>query len=53
MTNKWNVDPIQVPVGPVTRAQAKKFKKTLNGLIQNIWIEVNSWRPKEDALHVP
>ena len=29
------------------------FKETLNGLIQNIWVEVNSWRPKEGALHVP
>ena len=31
----------------------KKFKKTLNGLIHNIWAEVNSWRPKEDTPHVP
>ena len=51
-TNKWNVDPIQVPVGSVTRAWAKKFKETLNGLIQNIWVKVNLWRPKEDALYV-
>ena len=29
------------------------FKETLNGLIQNIWVEVNSWRPKEGPLHVP
>ena len=53
MTNNWNADPIQVLVGLVTRAQAKKFKETLNGLIHNIWVEVNLWRPKEDALHVP
>ena len=53
MTNKWNANPIQVPVHPIIRAQAKKFKETLNGLILNIWAEVNSWRPKEDALHVP
>ena len=26
-TNKWNVDPIQVPVGSVIRAWAKKFKE--------------------------
>ena len=49
----WNADSIQVLFGPVTMAQAKKFKETLNGLIHNIWDEVNSWRPKEDALHVP
>ena len=52
-TNKWNANPIQLPVGPIIRAQAKKFKETLNGLIQNIWVEVNLWRPKEDALHIP
>ncbi|RVW61227.1 Transposon Ty3-I Gag-Pol polyprotein [Vitis vinifera] len=51
-TNKWNANPIQVPVGPIIRAQAKKFKETLNGLIQNIWVEVNSWKTKEDTLHI-
>ncbi|KAH9734804.1 hypothetical protein KPL71_017514 [Citrus sinensis] len=37
ITSTWDEaysDPIQVPVGPVTRARAKKFKKALNGLIQ-------------------
>ena len=24
-TNKWSMDPIQVPIGPVTRARAKRF----------------------------
>ena len=24
-TNKWNADPIQFPIGLITRAQAKKF----------------------------
>ena len=33
--------------------ELKKFKETLNGLIHYIWGEVNSWRPREDALHVP
>ena len=49
-TNKWNANPIQVLVGLVTRAQAKKFEETLNGLIQNIWVEINSWKPKEDPM---
>ncbi|RVW87093.1 hypothetical protein CK203_048335 [Vitis vinifera] len=53
MTNKWNATPIQVLVGPVTRARAKKFKETLNGLIQNIWAKMNSWRPKKDVSRVP
>ncbi|PKI61546.1 hypothetical protein CRG98_018042, partial [Punica granatum] len=32
-------DPVQVPIGPITRARAKKFKDELNGLIQEeeIW----------------
>ena len=29
-------DLVQVPIGPVTRAQAKKFKDVLNGLIQEL-----------------
>ena len=29
-------DLIQVPIGPVMRAQAKKFKYVLNGLIQEL-----------------
>ncbi|KAL6327910.1 hypothetical protein AAG906_027320 [Vitis piasezkii] len=43
MTNKWNATPIQVLVGP----------ETLNGLIQNIWAKMNSWRPKKDVSRVP
>ena len=27
-------DPLEVPVSPVTRLRAKKFKKTFNGLLQ-------------------
>jgi hypothetical protein len=38
---------IQVPIGPVTRARAKKFKDVLNGLIQELWAQANSWRPIE------
>ncbi|KAH9744059.1 hypothetical protein KPL70_003529 [Citrus sinensis] len=37
ITSTWDEaysDPIQVPVRPVTRARAKKFKEVLNGLIQ-------------------
>jgi hypothetical protein len=37
-------DLIQVPIGPVTRARAKKFKDVLNGLIQELWAQANSWR---------
>ena len=37
ITSTWDEaysDPNQVPVGPVTRARAKKFKEALNGFIQ-------------------
>jgi hypothetical protein len=40
-------DLVQVPIGPVTRAQARKFKDVLNGLIQELWAQANSWRPIE------
>jgi hypothetical protein len=40
-------DLVQVPIGPVTRARAKKFKDVLNGLIQEFWAHANSWRPNE------
>ena len=46
--NKWGMDPIQVPIGPVTRARAKKFKETLNAFIQRIWVEESLWRSKGD-----
>ncbi|PKI38840.1 hypothetical protein CRG98_040768 [Punica granatum] len=29
-------DPVQVPIGPITRARAKKFKNELNDLIQEL-----------------
>ena len=45
-TNKWNMDPIQVLVGPITRARAKKFKENLNALILRILDEDSSWRSK-------
>jgi hypothetical protein len=40
-------DLIQVPIGPVTRARAKKFKDVLNGLIQELWAQANLLRPIE------
>ena len=44
-------DPIQVPIKPVIRARAKKFKEALNGLIQAIWAQSNSWSPIEGIAH--
>jgi hypothetical protein len=40
-------DLVQVPIGSVTRAPAKKFKDVLNGLIQELWAQENLWRPNE------
>ena len=54
ITSTWDEaysDPIQVPVGPVTRARAKKFKKALNRLIQATQAQSNSWRPVEGIEH--
>ena len=47
------MDSIQVPIGPVTKVRPKRFKETLNGLIQHIWAEENSCRSKGDATCVP
>jgi hypothetical protein len=44
-------DLVQVPIGPVMRAWAKKFKDVLNGLIQELWAQANSWRPIEHDPH--
>ena len=35
-------DPLQVPSGPITKAQARRIKEALNGLVQDIWVEQNS-----------
>ena len=54
ITSTWDEtysDPIQVPIGPVTRARAKKFKEILSGLIQATWAQSNLWRPVEAIAH--
>jgi hypothetical protein len=30
-----------MPIGPITGARAKKLKKALNGLVQNIWSKMD------------
>ena len=35
-TTRWGADPIQMKVGPITRAQAKRFKDNLAVFIQGI-----------------
>jgi len=34
-------DPLEVPIGPITRARAKKLQEALNGLVQNIWSKMD------------
>jgi hypothetical protein len=43
---------LEVPVGPVTRLRAKKFKEAFNGLLQDTWTKVDFriCNNKEEAL---
>ena len=34
-------DPLEVPVGPVIKLRAKKFKKAFNRLFQDTWVKVD------------
>jgi len=34
-------DPLEVPIGPITRAREKKLKEALNGLVQNLWSKMD------------
>ena len=36
---KYAQDPLSLPSGPITRLRAKRFKKALNGLIQENWAD--------------
>ncbi|XP_057810144.1 uncharacterized protein LOC131024653 [Salvia miltiorrhiza] len=42
-------DPVHVPVGPVTRARAKKFKESLMSLVQEVWAQELMKRPIGDG----
>ena len=44
-------DPLGLPIGPITRLRAKRFKEALNGLIQEVCTQVNSWKPIELGPH--
>ena len=35
-TTRWGADPIRMKVGPITRAQAKRFKDNLAAFIQRL-----------------
>ena len=44
-------DPLGLPIGPITRLRAKRFKEALNGLIKEVCAQVNSWRSIEHGGH--
>ena len=39
MAKKWSVDPLEIPLGPITRARAKRFKDALHVLIRDAYVE--------------
>ncbi|KAK2662061.1 hypothetical protein Ddye_000635 [Dipteronia dyeriana] len=43
---KSSNDPLHVPVGPITRARAKRFKEALNDLIQDTWADFELLKSK-------
>ncbi|KAK5811507.1 hypothetical protein PVK06_026845 [Gossypium arboreum] len=38
-------DPIEIPIGPMTRARAKKLKDAMVGLIQQVWVKCEKFNP--------
>ena len=41
------------PIGPIISAGAKRFKETLNRLVQHIWTGECSCRPKGNSTNGP
>ena len=35
MAKEWSADPLEIPLGPMIRTRAKRFKEALNVLIQD------------------
>ena len=52
-TRAWNAEPVQVSIGPITRARAKRFKESLNGLIQHIWAKNHLCGPNDNSICDP
>jgi hypothetical protein len=34
-------DPLDVPLGPITRLRVKRFNEAINGLLQDSWAKMN------------
>ena len=39
MAKEWSVDLLEIPLGPMTRAKAKRFKEALHVLIRDAHVE--------------
>ena len=39
MAKEWSADPLEIPLGPMTRGRAKRFKEALNVLIRDAQVE--------------
>ena len=39
MAREWSLDPLEIQLGPMTRATSKRFKEALNVLIRDVQVE--------------
>ena len=47
---EWNADTLEIPLGPITLARAKRFKEALNVLIRDAQVEgVHLFNSKEET----
>ena len=50
MAREWSGDPLEIPLGPMTRARVKRFKETLNVLIRDVQVaEAHMFNSKEET----
>ena len=50
MAKEWSADPLEIPLGPMTRGRAKRFKETLNVLIRDAQVkEAHKFNSKEET----
>ena len=39
MAKEWSADPLEIPLDPIPQARAKRFKESLNVIIQDAQVE--------------
>ena len=55
MTREWSMEPLEIPLGSMTRARVKRFKVILNVLIRNAHVKdahVFNSKEKTKMVHV-